>query len=719
MVPFKTRAIFSHSGDKNTGYLGFIEDDVIQITDKIDNDTLFGTSMRTKLKGKILKKYVQMPEVQRGHSSSSTINTDFSIVSNFGGSQTTITNEQNDKNSSTSIPPPPTPKHERELTSSKKFKSSYVQQLLLNSSLTETEKSSSLFGHSDFSATSAGSLIRHKESKQFEIVDASGNPMRDRLNAALNEAEINRNKKSGFLQRMLGKSNERELSFDDSLMLSMEKHTLDDIDDTILSIGSTINNNNNDEFNGFEFNLKRSTSLNGSERSRRSKRLVKLQPDIVLKPHEFITELNKNETVPNFKQQFIDINDNKVSKLLQYILNNHTITLEKIISLLEKKLDNNLERHKVIYLYLTKFETNESILEKMSTKRMPNFEELPNIIRTKKCTNHQLVWIYYIIAIKLDLDVELILGYFKQPYQFDESIRNANTKLVLNHSWISVQLNGTYYFCDPILGNVNSDIIGSSTKEDNYILLKPFEIISTHIPMHIDQQHITPPIDPIVQLNMPPNYPYFNKFGIKFINFNASLFHLKDFEIFDFKLKVPMGVDIKCHFQAFDLDIYPNLTPLIQVYFNDKNEKIVNIKGVLPQFCPSGVLVIKAREIETESDFWEIITSIPIYHVGKWKQIKWLKLDNTHVEKFGSCYIKSPKVSKLPYQSEVNFKFKLTNFKSNKLILVNPKNRKFNFILNSSTIDEIIHIDELGDWKLVIPDHERNVMKVIAQWKSE
>lgn len=717
MVPFKTRAIFSYSGDKNNGYLGFIEDDVIQITKIIDNDTFYGISMRTKLKGIILKKYVDSPEFKRGHSSSSTINTDFSNISNFGGSQTTITNEFHGKyNLQQSPPPPPTPKHEDNLILNKKFKSSYVQQLL-NSSLTETEKSSSLFGHSDFSATSAGSLIRHKDVKEFDFTDSGGNPLRDRLNSALNEVEFNRHKKSGFLQRIMGKSNEKELSFDDSLIMSMDKHTIDDIDDSLLSIG---NNTTiiDDQFNEFEFNLKRSISIKGRERSRRSKRLVELQPDIVLKPHEFITEFNKNEIIPNFNKKEIDIDDNRVLNLLQYILQNPKLSLDKIILLLETKLDNDLEKHKAIYLYLTKFKISESILEKVSLKRMPNFEDLPNILKMRECSNHQLVWIYYIIANKLNFDVELILGYFKYPYQFDESIRNSNKKLTINHSWISIQFNGTYYFCDLVLGCNNSTIINSNSNEDNYILLKPFEIVSTHIPMHIDQQHITPPIDPIVQLNMPPNYPFFNKFGIKFINFNSSLFHLKDFEIFDFKLKVPLGIQIKCNFQPFDNDIYPTLTPLIQIYFNDKKEKIVNIKGILPQFCPAGVLYINAKsEI---NDFWEIITSIPTYHVGKWKQIKWLKIDNSNIEKFGSCYIKSPKISKLPFQSQVNFKFKLTNFKSDKLILVNPRNKKLNFDVNGiNSIDEMIHIDEIGDWKLVIPDHQRNVLKVIAQWKSE
>lgn len=709
MEPFKTKATFSHSGDKNAGYLGFLEDDVIQILDIVDIDTFYGMSMRTKQKGKIAKKHVMLPEIKRGHSSSSTIDTDLSLASNYGGSHTTFTNDTTDK------APPPTPKHEDDLGLNRRFKSSYVQQLILNSSLTDTEKSSSLFGHSDFSATSAGSYIRHKESKAFDFTDGGGNPLRDRLNTALSEVEFNRSKKSGFLQRIMGKANDREMSFDDSLIMSMERHTMDEIDDSAISVGNTTAGN--DELNSFENNLKRTVSVNGKERSVRSKRLAEQQPDLVLKPHEFITEFNKNEVIANYVAKPVDINEDKVDMVLHYLLNNPTMSLEKIIIIMKNKLDNDLERHKTLYLFLTKFRISESILEKVSLKRMPNFEDLPNILRARKCSNHQLVWIYYIFGNRLGFDLEMILGFFKYPYKFDESVRDSNQKLTINHSWISVQFNGTYYFCDPVLGNINCEIIQSSTNEDNYILMKPFETVSTHIPMHIDQQHITPPIDPIVQLNMPPNYPFFNKFGIKFINYNTSLFHLKDYEIFDFKLKIPLGVQIKCHFQPFDQDMYPIITPFVQVYFNDRNEKIVNVKGILPQFCPSGVLVVRAKE--TKNNFWEIITSIPVYHVGKWKQIKWAKVDTSSVERLGSCYIKTPKISKLPYQSQVKFKFKLTNFKSKRLILVSPRNKKFSFEVNGSTVEQTIQIEETGDWKLVVPDVERNVLKIIAQWTSE
>lgn len=701
MLPFKTKAIYSHSGDKSLGFIGFMEDDVIQVTQIYDENTFIGISLRTRLQGKILKDHLLIPphvNLKHHHSSSSTLNTDFTQMSNYGGSHTNT--------DSTHTTPPPTPKHEE------KFKSSYVQQLLA-SSITETEKSNSLFGHSDFSATSAGSFMRHKEFKQsnIDLIDSTGNPLRDRLNSALLDVELNRNKRSGFLQRIMGKSLDRELSFDESMIISMERHTLDDStvgDDSMMTMGSgTIVNSGMNGREDVEFNLVRSASINGRERSKRSKRLSEYQPDIVLKPHEFITEFNKNETIPNYpKRKPNEIDEEQVDKIIRYFLNNN-MTLDAICSILLKKLSNELERHKALYTYLTHFKIQESILEKVSLKRMPNFDKLSEILINRQCSNHQLVWIYYIISNKLGFDVELVLGYYKHPFQFDESLTDSRTKLSINHSWISLQFNGALYFTDPILGNSNH--------VDDYILMKPFEVVSTHIPMHIDQQHITPPIDPIVQLNMPPNYPKFNNLGVKFINFNTSLFHLRDFELFDFKMKIPQGVEVNAYFQAFDKDMYPTTIPLVQMFFNEKNEKIANIKGILPQFCPSGTLNIEGKL--QDDDKFEILTSIPVFHIGKWKQIKWVKVDNSNVDRFGSCYIKTPKIYKLPLGYEQRFRFKLSNFTPNKLVMVSPRNKKHSFQIVSASVNESLDMDEAGIWKLCIPDHERNVLKVIAQWK--
>ncbi|GMM29555.1 Cyk3 protein [Martiniozyma asiatica (nom. inval.)] len=758
--PFKTKATYSWGGDKKNGELGFLEGEVIEVLGVVRKDRLYGRSMRTKLSGTFPSSYVdtsnQKSELKnsyseesisssrlatpprspqsrspvrkspsrndsplkslvhshstptlkkRDHGSSSTLNTDFSRDSQYG-SFTTFTDE--------SAPLPP--KHND--LSQTKFKSSYVQQLL-DSTLSIDTQNSSYFGHSDFSATSAGSFMRHKE-MEFEsrlhnaIGQQDENSTRAKLNDILERNE--KGKQGSFLKKIIGQKSQQGPSFDDLVFLSsVEKLSVMEPNNDKFSSSVFESVKNNDSSDSLD--LQRTKTLDGTERAKRTKRVLEEQPDIIIKPHKCISNINDDEEgiVSNSYVNFEEVNYEYVDNWINNLpFDDQIIPQDVVKNFINKKFTTDLERARAIYMYLTtKFTIYETIEEPLSVKRMPGFQKISEIMKNQRCTSHQLVWIFYLMAVNAGLEIEIILGHLKYPLQLDQTLSNPKTKLTLNHSWICMDVNGEFRFVDPTLGNRTNQLSTKSiwnpnTASDFYYLTKPKSLLFTHTPRHIDQQHVTPPIDPMAQLSLPPLYPAFHFSGVKLHKFNTSMFHLRDFDVYQFELEIPNDLEICAHFRPSDHNL-PVQNALSQIYHKN-GLRIANIRGILPKGCPSGFILVLAREDKEEEDGWELLTSIPAFHTGKWKQLDWVKIDSVD----GDLYIKEPKLHQIK-KGLVSFNIQMwRNWK--KMSLFTPSGKSINLDIKDNSIIQTININESGIWKLAVPDHKRKVWKVAAQW---
>lgn len=788
----KTRASYSWSGNRENNELGFMEGDVITILQIIDETRYYGQSQRTNLKGYFPSKYVlykqssntrenlslttSQPSTptkstisstpstpikfnsslslftlkKKNKSSSSTLNTDYnlSLVSNSTPATdfkeyTSNNNNTNTNNNAYDNYNNNSNDDKNVEDSSKKFKTSYVQQLLDSTSSTNTGTSST-FGHSDFSATSAGSFIRHKQENQdldnSIYINKDSTLINKSLNDIIEKNELkNESKnKSKLFKNLLG-SNNKEVSttFDQMLQLSVaEKKNFDNLNSTSFGISKSCSLNSLSIKNNQENDLQRTKTITGHERGQRSKRTLMEQPDLILKPFDSITDLNFSARSDlsinrkfNYSIDSIDYDkvDNYILKLVHDpFLSPETLVTGKFL----KKFKNELEILRAIYIYLaTKFTIINKLNEKMSSKKMFEYYKIPEIMHKCQCTSHQLTWLFYIMADAANFKVELILGYLKYPFELNETITDSKKKMIINHSWISLEIENEFRFIDISLGNLtnnlfkaNSNIWDINHNLKFYFLSKPFDIFYTHTPRYIDQQFILPPIDIIVQLSLPPIYSHGISSNIKFHSYNSSIFYLNDYEIYDFELEIPKDFIVEGKFKPFD-NSFENKNSFVQYYF--KNDlRIAHFQGIMSQNCPAGFIFITGRNHYNKKS--NLLLSIPCFHKGKWKDLEWVK--NIPGLSDVDIYLKNPKNYNLTkgknlFDIRINCKTEWVEkikkiFNGNlKIGLFSPNMKLIELNIENKRFKKFIDLNAVGVWKLGVIDVKHLHWKIIAEWQ--
>ncbi|KAG0678789.1 cytokinesis protein 3 [Pichia californica] len=754
-LPIKTRATYSWGGNKHTKELGFMEGDVIEIL-KVVNDTVyFGESQRTKLKGFFPAKYVECDliinddsptspstPISTTSSKSNSFNSLFTLKKYEKSSSTTlntdmlnnnvIANKLNEKSPSPLSNSKGKPKPEQS-----KFTSSYVQQLqqLDSSTLSTDTGTSSTFGHSDFSATSAGSYMRHKEDFDFKLQTMiNSNNTSNSTRLALNDILERTEKKKPKLFGLLGSKDESEPTFDDRIYLSsIAKLSQMGFDKSMTYDYNHYPGLTQKKVNSPMTDLERVKTVSGSERARRSKRVLEEQPDLILKPQESISHVNYEEKDTSSRGFNYNIDSLDLEKVDIYVgqLNHDPFDTPQQFTknVLMKVFKSEIEVARAIYTYVTQtFKLIQRHNEKVSTKRMFESEKIIEIMQSCICTPHQLVWLYYLMADTAGLDVEIILGYLKHPFTLNETITNSKKRLIINHSWISIKVHGEYRFVDVILGNPTNELCVKYTDIWDpvinwkfYFLARPFHLIHTHSPRHIDQQHIVPPIDVVAQLSLPPLYSSAIVCGIKWKKYNSSIFNLKDYELYDFEIEIPHDYIVSGKFKPYD-NAFECVDSFVQIYHKD-NIRIAHFQGLMSKGCPAGfVYVVGKNEFSKK---WDLLLSIPCFHQGKWRPIEWVRkvpgLSGVDV------YLKEPKLNDLKlgeqrFDIRVNGKSewvkKVQKFYDGRLKigLFPPNKQIIELDIVNNQFTGKVDINKSGQWRLGVLDVKSMRWKVIAEW---
>lgn len=758
-LPCKTRATYSWSGDKNSQQLGFMEGDVIEILKVVNEETYFGESLRTKVKGFFPAKYVECELVLDEQSTPSTPISGTSSKNTSCNSLYTLKKQDSflTQNSQSTDLLPQVNKNRDSIHSSsqvsKKFSSSYVQQLLDSSTLSTDTNSSSAFGHSDFSATSAGSYMRHKEDydNKLQSMMSQSHSYNDLARKALNDIiETHEKKKPNLFRNLLGYKVDDEPSFDNRLYISsVEKMSqkayapdfaqYEHYNASSNSLKCDISSKHSSSSSSLSSytiptnNLERSKTVSSSCRKYRKFRTSIEQPDLILRPHKAITDVNREAVDLSTKVKRYGIDSFDCSKVDRYMSKVVHDPYESLGRFTEKyilrKFKSQLEIARAIYYYLTRnFELIEKCDEKISTRRAIETEKIHAILHSRKCTSHQLNWLFHLMADTANLETEIILGYLKHPFTLNETITDTKKRLVINHSWLSIKIEGYYRFIDVTLGNPTNEFVKNysniwdvSSINEFYFLARPFHILTTHNSRYIDHQYITPPIDVVAQLSLPPLYPHAIISGVSLHKYTSSIFYLKDSELYDFEIEIPSDYVIQAKFKPFD-DSYELVDSFVQVY--QKNGfRIAHFQGIMSKNCPSGFVYVTGRNEFSKK--WNLLVSIPCFHVGKWLPIYWV---NTVSGLNGvDVYIKEPKLHHLAL-GEQKFNIKLFA-KSDyieeikelyqgvmKIGLFPPSKQIIELDVYDNESINIINLNKVGEWRLGILDLKNKRWKVIAEW---
>ena len=233
----------------------------------------------------------------------------------------------------------------------------------------------------------------------------------------------------------------------------------------------------------------------------------------------------------------------------------------------------------------------------------------------------------------MGLHGEVVRGYLKTP---GEPLQLDGNPMP-NHWWNAVIVDDEWRIMDcslasptnPKRGQYSS--AGHQVAETGWFLARPMEICYTHIPSHVEQQHICPPISSDILMALPCACPPYFKNSIRLIDFDTSLSHIENLELVHIQFLVPE--DIECvaevvtrsYARDADGDLFESgdtttTRALAQAEWTNGQKRYV-VKAHLPSDEGHGILKVYAGKRglmhSIKDNPHPLAFAIPITHTGK------------------------------------------------------------------------------------------------------
>lgn len=533
----------------------------------------------------------------------------------------------------------------------------YMQHEELKNSIKSMQ--SDVMNLSELSATSAGSFMRHKYEKDLQQSqsrlkgmsineDIYDSTMVDDDDAAEYD-DLALESKSDVMSAVFEDKKKANGNIFKKLLKRSTQEQLNPIEQRL---------QRQDEIDlvSYKLDINRMNSLTSKEKQGRTKRVVKSEANLVVKPLDYISEINTNETAgfnngeyitDDENNGYIDLSQIPYSKIDAFIANyDIRYDLNEFISDISAKFHNfDLSKIRCVLLHLCKFHIiEEDAQEGDASAGISQVKPKLKEVQLKgEASIFQINYIFKKILDALRIPCEIVLGFWKKPNEFYH-----NEQYVINHCWLSVliedkfRLIDIYNFTNPSICNLQR-----ITFNEFYFLAQPLSLVSTHIPSIIDLQHVTPPIDPSIAFYLPRTYSGFYANDLSFHNFNNALTRLKDLEICELELYVPTDVELFTLVKTSK--ITTNDLSLCQIKWVN-HKRMAKIKAILPKNESIGVLQIFAGPKGLQKHFdniHQLSIVIPLTHQGSNRQTKFVQRFPTVQSQLNDLYIVKPQANKL------------------------------------------------------------------------
>lgn len=601
------------------------------------------------------------------------------------------------------IPPPPPPKHKTVPFDADDFRASGSSDLRASADLKASIKSlqSDVLNLSELSATSAGSFMRHKYDNHMAEADARMSKVS--LHDDVMDVVFQEKKPKSNIFSMLKKKRPENL---------MEQRLLREQDTWQVKV-----------------DVNRMNSLALLDKQARTKRAVSVEPNFIVKPLEFVTDINVSETFGPDDISFTDMGVN-LRKTADFVDKyDYQSDFNDLISDISVKFGNwRPNEIRCALLHLCKFHIIEE--PEIISQTKPRLHE---VMAKGEATIFQLNYLFKKFLAALGIPSEVVLGFWKKPNEFYHSDQFA-----INHCWLSVMVetddsgNGCFRIID-LMCFQNGSICNKAGFNEYYFLAEPVDLLSTHIPSVIELQHVTPPIDLNVAFHLPRMYSGFKKNGLQFVNFNNALTRMHDAEFFEADLIVPPNVELFTLIKSSRST--SNDYSLCQIYWTGQ-KRMAKVKAILPDNEGIGVLQIFAGPKGTQTHFdniHELACVVPLYHTGKGKPCKFVPRFPTIQSQNNDLYIRHPQLSSISAKNAYNFEVeahpsKGVNSGSGlmnqdfKLVIESPSGKYTKLVKDEpykphGTYRSNILCQEQGLYRALVIGDSGNSWYVFAQWE--
>lgn len=615
--------------------------------------------------------------------------------------------------------PPPPPKHKTVPFDADDFRvsgASYSERPLYTEDLKASYKSmqSDVLNLSELSATSAGSFMRHKYEK--DLLDF-------RKEMADNEMRMSKMNVDGedVMDQLFKEKKPKTNIFK---MLRKKKPAEQNLMEQRLQ-------KEPDNWQKLKVELNRMNTLPLLDKQARTRRAAKTEPNFIIKPLEYVTDINVSETfgpddLPT-ESYDLRVNVRKVSEFSEKY--EHTSDFNDLISDISVKFGSwKPNEIRAALLHLCKFRIIEEH-EKISQTK----PKLHEVMAKGEATIFQLNYLFKKFLAALGIPSEVVLGFWKKPNEFYHS-----DQLSVNHCWLSVMIeadeqgNGCFRLID-LMCFQNGSICNKKGFNEHFFMAEPLDWVSTHIPSVIELQHVTPPIDLNIAFHLPRIYSGFKKNRLDFVNFNNALTRMNDLEFFEADIIIPTDVELFTLIKTLRSTL--NDFTLCQVYWSGQ-KRIAKIKAILPDEH-IGVLQIFAGPKGAQTHFdniHELACVVPLYHTGTAKPTKFVPRYPTIQSQNNDLYIKHPQLSTISAQNAYNFEIEVHPLmglgpssglmnQDFRLVIESPLG-KYTKLINEEPSKPMgcfsanITCHEKGLYRALVIGDSGNSWYVFAQWES-
>ncbi|CAK9435832.1 uncharacterized protein LODBEIA_P04960 [Lodderomyces beijingensis] len=612
------------------------------------------------------------------------------------------------------------------------YRKLYLQHEDLKSSIKSLQ--SDVMNLSELSATSAGSFMRHKYERGLQesqlrmsnlMIGGDDNYDDDGGAAAAGATDVSRELKSNVMDSVFEDKKKNGNIF--KKMLRRSTH------EQLNPIERKFKEESEIDWAAYKVDLGRMKSLTSQEKQGRTKREVRKEGNLIVRPLDYISEINTNETTTATETEDATRLEDVAYQKVQAFVDKYDVShdFNDFISDVSMKFHKStVNKVRCVLMHLSKFH----IIEETSSISQIK-PKLMEVQKKGEASVFQLNYIFKKILDALRIPCEIVLGFWKKPNEFYH-----NEQYFINHCWLSVLIDGNFRLVD-IYNFVNASIcnLRESKVNEFYFLTEPLCLVSTHIPSIIDLQHVMPPIDPNIAFYLPRTYSGFYASELQFANFNNALTRLKDLEVFELELHLPKNIELFTLVKTSK--VTTNELSLCQVKWAN-HQRVAKIKAILPQNEQIGVLQIFAGPKGLQRHFdniHELAIVVPLMHEGQSRQLKLVQRYPTVQSQNHDLYIVKPQTYKLiaknPYVFEIE-QYPSQGIDSRsaqmaqdfKIVIESPSGKYFKLTREDESghsgvkpygvYSSNIKCQEVGMYRGLVIGDSGNSWYVFAQWES-
>lgn len=493
---------------------------------------------------------------------------------------------------------------------------------------------------SELSATSAGSFMRHKWERaatKGDRVDAaalaasgtasgtaSGNA--SGVSSADVASVFESSKPPNIFRKLLPKKPENALE------QKLATHRLDD--------GEV-------HWTTYKADLNRTNLLTTQTKQARTKRIVRSERLLIVKPLEFVSDINLNEVAGDDAVADGPVLSAAMAARAEQLAARYPVALDlnEFIGDVGARLAAlPAAQVKAVLLRLCKFGVARE--EGAISQQKPR---LALLMAAGAGTVYQLNYVFKKMLDALGIALELVVGFWKRPNEFYH-----DEHFVANHCWLLVLLAERFLMVDLYNYKMGAEC-NLEGPNDFYCLAPPLHLVLTHLPQLIEMQHVVPPVDQNIAFYLPRMYSGFYNSRLRFRNFNNALTRLADLEIFELELELPCDVELFALVKTSRCTTH-DLT-LCQVMWVD-GTRVAKIKALLPEHDEIGVLQVFAGPKGRQRQFdniHELAAVVPLYHSGTYRACRFVARFPTVHAQNNDLYVKQPQTATVIVRNAYNF----------------------------------------------------------------